>query len=162
MDGATAPLGVIPESCGRNITITVAHASSIVAQSGVISGYDMYGNAITETWSVTATGTSKTYTGAKCFKQLTSITLYSASDASTNEVTAGYGLCMGLDRICATAKFVAEECDGANPTAGTIVKGVAAHATADARGTYTPNTAANGVHDYDVWYIVENVAAITQ
>jgi hypothetical protein len=162
MDGATAPLGVLPMSCGQNITINVVHASSIVAVSGTITGYDMYGNVITETWAVTATGTDKTATGNKAFKKITSITFVTVADGRANEYTAGYGSKLGLDRICASAKFVNEECDGAQVTAGTIVKGVAASATADARGTYVPNTTANGAHDYDVWYIVETVDKITQ
>lgn len=159
MDGVT--LGLL-EGTGRNVTVLVSHASAVVICNGVITGLDMYGNVITETWSVTAGTTGKTYTGTKAFKKITNISIYSASDASTNEVTAGFGKPMGLDRICATARLLAEAEDGANPTAGAIVKGVAASATADARGTYSPSSAQNGALDFDIWYIVETVDAITQ
>lgn len=163
MDGATAPLGVMPMSCGQNFTFCVTHATTSVAVTGTVAGLDMYGNVITETFSCGATSTTITATGNKAFKTITSITVVSLADARANEYTAGYGSKLGLDRICASAKLLDNEVGGAQEgTYGTIVKGVAASATADARGTYTPNTTANGTNDYDAWYIVENVTAITQ
>jgi hypothetical protein len=51
---------------------------------------------------------------------------------------------------------VAEEEDGAAPTAGALVAGVGVSATADYRGTYEPNSALNGALDFDVWYLVDD------
>src|SRR5438309_1278968 len=80
-----------PWTGGRNVVVTVTHATSIVAENGVITGIDIYGRQIVENWSVTATGTSKTYVTKKCFKYVTSVTITSASDASANTNTVGDG-----------------------------------------------------------------------
>lgn len=154
--GALASGGVATLTPARNVVITVTHASSVVAMSGTITGKDMYGRIITEAWSVTATGTSKTFTGAVAFKTITSITEVIAADASTNTIIVGDGKKLGLSFKAATPRIVAETEDGALPTAGTIVAASAA-ANADYRGTYAPNSTLNGALDFVVYYIVDDI-----
>lgn len=136
----------------RNVVITVTHASSVVAMSGTITGTDEYGNALTEAWSVTATGTSKTFTGKKAFKTVTSITETIAADASANSIIAGQGTVLGLNTKCAVGSAVKEIANGSVVTTGTVVAADTA-STADPRGTYSPSAAPDGSKDYTIWYI---------
>lgn len=155
-DGALST-GVIP--VGRNVVVTVAHASSVVAMSGTITGKDRYGRVITEAWSVTAGTTSKTFTGSVSFKEITSITLVAAGNATANTVTFGTGNKLGLSFPAAAPRIIAETEDGATPTAGVLVA-ASSVAGNDRRGTYTPNSTPNGAKDFVVWYLVEDATAI--
>lgn len=154
--GALASGGVATFDVPRNVVITVTHASSVVAMSGTITGTDEYGNTITEAWSVTATGTSKTFTGKKAFKTITGITEVVGADASTNTIIAGNGKVLGLPFKAAIPVITAETEDGAVPTAGVLVAASTA-STADARGTYTPNSTLNGALDFVVYFICEDI-----
>lgn len=142
----------------RNVVITVTHATSVVAMSGTITGTRM-GRTLTEAWSVTATGTTKTFTGKKAFDTVTSITEVIAANASANTIIVGNGKVLGLDFKCAMVQIVAEAEDGAIPTAGVLVAASTA-STADPRGTYTPNSALNGALDFEVAYVVEDLSTI--
>jgi hypothetical protein len=138
----------------RNVVVTVTHATSVVAVSGTITGIDRYGRALTEAWSVTATGTSKTYTGKKAFYRVDSITITAATDASADTVQLGTGAVLGLKMPVSATTIVGEMMDAAATTAGTLA--IAAANPADPLGTYTPNTAPNGTHNYDVWYLCDD------
>jgi hypothetical protein len=142
----------------RNVVITVTHASSIVAMSGVITGTDIYGKPITEAWSVTATGTSKTFTGAKAFKTISSITEVVAADASGNTIIAGTGKVLGLAAYCSVASGVKEIADGSVVTTGAVVAASSA-STADARGTYAPSAAPDDAKDYTLYYLSDSPEA---
>ena len=104
-----------------------------------VTGTDEYGNTIVES---SASGT--TMTGKKAFKTITDITV------STNitALTVGTGDVLGLPMFLGQlGEVLAELEDGAAATAGTVVAGVAGAATAttgDVRGTYDPNSAADG------------------
>ena len=152
--GALVTAGVGTATVPRNVIVTVTHGSSIVACNGVVTGTDIADRTITNAWSVTATGTSKTSATTKAFKTITSVTIIASTDASANSVIIGDGDVLGLDAVCATGAVVPilELEDGAAPTAGVLVAGVASHATADAFGTYDPNSALNGALDFEVWY----------
>lgn len=138
----------------RCIQVNITHGSSIVACNGVVSGYDINDKAITDTWAVTATGTTKTATTNKAFKRVTSISVIAATDASLNTMKAGVSDTFGLDTICASVVPVAEEEDGAAPTAGTVVAG---SSSGDQFGTYAPNSTPDGGNDYDLWYLTDDV-----
>ena len=155
--GALASGGVATLDVPRNVVITVTHSSSVVAMSGTITGTDEYGHTITEAWAVTATGTSKTFTGKKAFKTVTGITEVVAGDASANTIIAGNGKVLGLPFKAAVPAIITETEDGAVPTAGVLVAASTA-ATADARGTYTPNSALNGALDFVVYYLCEDIS----
>lgn len=157
--GALAAAGVATLTPARNVVITVTHASSIVAMNGIITGTDMYGRVVTETWAVTATGTSKTNTGVVAFKTITSITETIAADASANTIIAGDGKKLGLSFKSAVPSLLKETEDGAIPTAGVMVAASAA-ANTDYRGTYTPNSTLNGALDFVVWYICDDPVSV--
>lgn len=150
--------GVIPTGVmdfHRNVVITVTHATSVVALSGVITGRNKYGREITEAWSVTATGTSKVFTGAVAFERVISVTVVAAADASADEVVIGTGKVFGLDLRSAVASLVKEVAAGSVATNGVAVARSAA-ANADRRGTYTPNGTPDGIIDWQVWYISDD------
>jgi hypothetical protein len=153
MDGALGATGIIPQA--RNVVITVTHDTSVVALSGVITGKDQYGKTITEAWSVTATGTTKTFTGAVAFKSIDSITVVAAADASADDIQIGTGKVFGLAFKNPMPGVVKELHAGSILTNGVVVA-ASASANADARGTYTPNGTPNGVLTWDIWYIVDD------
>ena len=152
---------------GRNVVVTVTHATSIVAVNGVITGTDVYGVVRTETWNVTATGVSKTYVSKTAWKRVTSVTATAAADASADTITVGDGDLLGLDVVLPSAlgltgTAVKEVVAAALVTTGVFVAGgiaisaagvISVTANADPRGTYAPATIPNGATTYDVWYI---------
>ena len=157
-NGSLASSGVATLTPARNVVITVTHASSVVAMSGVITGTRM-GRTYTEAWSVTAGTTSKTFTGAVAFDTVTSITEVVAADASANTIIMGTGKVLGLDFKCDSVQVVADEEDGAAITDGVLVK-ASTSANADARGTYTPNSSPNASKDFTVWYLCQDTSTI--
>lgn len=161
LGGSLATGGVATMDFPRNVVITVTHGSSVIALSGTITGTDTYGKVITEDWSVTAGGTSKTFTGAKSFKTVTQITQTAAADASTDTIIAGNGKILGLDFKTAAIRPTVEIESGTTPTVGVIVPGSTA-STADYRGTYTPNSTLNGTLNFTIWYPVDDPTDIGQ
>lgn len=157
LNGALVSIGRAVPDFHRNVVVTVTHATAVVAESGVIEGLDANGDFISEAWSVTAGGTSKVFTGAKSFAAVTKVTVTAATDASANSNTIGTGQVFGLDARLSVASAVKERVDGAIVTTGTLV--VAGTGTADPRGTYSPATAPDGVHDYEVWVISDDPEA---
>lgn len=155
LGGSLCSGGVGTADFAKNVVIVVTHGSSVVAMSGVITGTDINGNVQTEAWSVTAGTTSKTFTGKKAFKTITSITETVAADASANSIIAGTGLVFGLQTKLAVASAVKEVAAGSVVTNGTFVTASSA-ATDDPRGTYSPNTAANGSNDYTVYFLSDD------
>jgi hypothetical protein len=132
----------------RNVSVAVSHASSIVAMTVTATGLDEYGNTVVENIAITATGTSKTGSGKKAFKWVRSIAFTVAADATANTANVGFADVLGLPfMLPGTGHVLKEMEDGSAATAGTLVKGDAAKATAttgDVRGTYDPNSAADG------------------
>lgn len=139
-DSASAPMP-------RNVVVTVTHASSVVASNGVITGVDVYNQALTETWSVTATGTTKTYTGKCAFLRVDTVTVIAATDSSANTVKIGTGQVLGIDVLCDVAAAVQEVAAGTVVTTGTFVA-QSTTANNDRRGTYSPSTAPDGTKTY--------------
>lgn len=142
----------------RNVVITVTHGAAVVAESGVIEGLDEYNDFMSEAWSVTAGGVTKTFTGKKAFKAVTRVTVTAVADASANTNIIGTGIVFGLavkSALGVVAGAVKEIVDAALVVTGTLVAASTA-ATDDPRGTYLPATAPDGVHDYDVWYITDD------
>jgi hypothetical protein len=150
--GASAT-GVL--DCPRNVVITVTHGSAVVALSGTIYGTDEYGRLISEAWSVSAGGTTQTFTGKKAFWTVDGVVVTSVADASADSVVIGTGNVLGLPTRNAAggvAAAVKELVDGAPVLTGTLVAASTA-TTADSQGTYLPATAPNGTHIYEVWYL---------
>lgn len=154
-----------PWTGGRNVVITVTHGSAVVAESGVITGIDVYGRQIQEAWSVTAGTVSKTFTGAKAFKYVTSVTITAVADATANTNIVGDGDVLGLDVRCAlggTGAAVKEVVSAALVVTGVIVgfsptlSGWSTAFTADPRGTYAPATIPNAAAVYDLWFLSDD------
>lgn len=144
VDGANTT-GVL--DVARNVLVTVTHGSSIVAMTVVVHGKDVYEQAMSESLTVTAGGTSKAASTKKTFKQITSIDLVAAGDAEANTVDVGHSDVFGLPAFLPGTGYVLKELeDGAEATAGTILAGVqvATATSGDVRGTYDPNSAADG------------------
>lgn len=150
LDGPRAVDGVGVADYPRNVVITVVHGSAVVAMSGTIYGYDRYGRAITEAWSVTAGTTSKVFTSTKAFARVTRVTETVAADASANTISIGMGEGFGLSAKCEVAVILAETEDGAVVADGVLVAG---SDSTDALGLYTPDTALDGSVDHEIWYI---------
>lgn len=113
-----------------------------------ITGYDEYGNKMVEK---SASGTS--HTGKKAFKRVTQIKV----SADVTGATVGTGDVLGLPIVLPQAGMVVrEEEDGVVPTAGTLVAGVSAQTatSGDLRGTYDPNSAANGTKVFSLLTMV--------
>ena len=103
---------------------------------------------------MTATGTSKTSVGVKGFKTITQFTATAGTDASANSIILGDGDVLGLSLRVSVASAVKEFVNGSVVTNGVLV--AAGTGTADARGTYAPNSIPNGTNDYDVWYLSDD------
>jgi len=140
----------------RNVVVTVTHAAAIVACSGTIYGTDVYGAAITATWAVTATGTSKTSTSAVAFASVSRVTLTCEADVQANTVTVGTGKVFGLEFVNACPSAVKEMQDATVVTNGVFVA-ASAVANADSRGTYTPNADPDSLISFGLWYLVNNL-----
>lgn len=156
LGGSLAVAGVGVNAHARNTVITVTHGSAVIALSGVITGTNVYGKTITEAWSVTAGTTSKTFTGAKAFATITSITEVNAVDASGDTVIAGSGVLLGLAFRGVTTKPMYEQQDASLITTGTFVVGAGASASADYRGTFAPAAAPNGAIVWTIYYLTDN------
>jgi len=116
-----------------------------------VTGTDEYGNVMRES---SASGTSMT--GAKAFKTITSVT----TSANITGLTVGSGVRLGLPMYLPNVPNVIVQLqDGAAATAGTVVAGDSAVATAttgDVRGTYSPNSAPNGSLRFELDVIVRS------
>lgn len=136
----------------RQVVATVAGGTPADAPAtATVTGLDVDGNALTETLTLPQTAT--TVTGTKCFAQVTKIEM-PAADGTDATVSFGTGAVLGLKvspMVLGTAPvgIMAETYDGAVVTNGVMV-GAATHAP---HGSYSPNTAANGTHDYALAYL---------
>lgn len=158
-DGTTQSVWVFPTP--RNITGTTTHGSSIVAMTIQVNGYDVYGEAMTELTSVTATGTSKTNaslgTALKAFKYIKSIVLIAAGNATANSLSLGFGDTLGLPFRVDNENKVLPIGNKAVDASATVIKADDTNpqtsATGDPRGTVKFNTATDGAKKFAAWLI---------
>lgn len=145
LDGALVSGGVATFDVPRNIVVDSGGADTAVL---TFTGTDVFGNAMAE--SITLNGTTAV-AGKKAFKTVTGV---SSSAAIANGAFAGPGDALGLPVFLPEAGLLLAELeDGAAPTAGTILAGVTAEATAttgDVRGTYDPNSACDGSKSFQL------------
>ena len=110
-----------------------------------ITGTDEYGNVVVE-----SSGSGTSLAGKKAFKTVTGISV----SADVTSLTVGTGDVLGLPVFLGNGDYVIKEYeDGADATAGTLVAGVSSAATAttgDIRGTYDPNSAADGAKVFEL------------
>lgn len=134
INGALATSSVATFDRPRNVVAAWTGTAALT-----VTGTDEYGTVIVES---SASGTS--LAGKKAFKTVTGVT----TSADITGLTVGSGDVLGLPVfIPNAAAIIGEFEDGADATAGTVVGGVVAEATAttgDVRGTYDPNTAMDG------------------
>jgi len=136
----------------RQVVATVAGATPADAPAtATVTGLDIDGNVMTETLTLPQTAT--TVVGTKCFAQVTKIEM-PAADGTAATVSFGTGVRLGLKVNpmvlgTTTVGIMAETYDGSVVTNGTLV-GAATH---EPHGSYSPNTAANGTHDYAIAYL---------
>lgn len=118
-----------------------------------VTGKDEYGNTVVES---SASGTS--LAGKKAFKEITSV----VPSANITAATVGTGDVLGLPLFVETSGLLLKELeDGAAAVAGTLVAGVTSVATAttgDVRGTYDPNSAADGSKSFQLWFAMGDPA----
>jgi hypothetical protein len=127
--------------CARTVTVTAAGANTATY---TIAGYDIYGQAMTETIAAPSTST---VSSAKMFKSVVSVTNANAT-ASTNGVTVGYGDIVGLPYRVTTRDYVYFNY---NATVGLLAAITVADTTSpatattgDVRGKITLASAADG------------------
>ena len=117
---------------------------STTARAFTVSGYDYYGQAMTETITVSVAGTA--VTGKKAFFQISGVTIA----GSATVVLVGTSDVLGIPvRVFNTAYVASVKSNNAlAQDAGTFVAADTATATAttgDVRGTYVPATASDGI-----------------
>lgn len=155
---------VYPLDQPRNVTLAVTHASSIVALSLVVSGFDEYGAAITETLAVTATGTSKTAAGKKAFKWVLSYAFTSAGNATADTANVAWGNVFGLRYRTTDKNAVIGMTNGVPDYTQTIVVAddtvPPSGTTGDARGTFAPSVATDGTKTYAAWQVPSDPSSI--
>lgn len=134
INGALAADDVATFDVPRNVVAAWTGAAILT-----VTGTDAYGNTIVES---SASGTS--LAGKKAFKTVTGISV----SANVTALTVGTGDVLGLPIFLGDKGDVVKEIeDGDEASAGTIVDGATATATAttgDVRGTYAPNSSCDG------------------
>ncbi|MEK7706280.1 MAG: hypothetical protein AAB426_15070 [Myxococcota bacterium] len=136
----------------RNIIIT--NAGDDTGDTYVVLGEDEYEVTMSETITGANAGVAA---GVKAFSTITSIT---ASGASAGNVSVGFGDVLGLPvHVPSSVHILKEIQDDAAPTAGTFVGGLSVNTistatTADVRGTYDPNAAADGSRSFGLIVVV--------
>ena len=148
----------------RNITALVTHSTSIVAMTVVITGTDVFGEAMTELMTVVATGTSTAYNGLKAFKTVTSIAITATGDAEANTLNMGFGDVLGIPYVLTHESdvlgFYADTTEEklASVFVAADATSPATNATGDVRGTVNPNTTLDGSVQYYLWMDVRNTS----
>lgn len=150
-DGTTVT--VVPLDVPRNLVTTVTHATAVVAMTVLHEGYDEYRQKVNEQHAITATGTTKTVTGAKAIKWWSKTTVTVAADASANTLNVGTGSKLGLPfRVAQAGHVVQASLGGVQElinvaSNATVVAGDATTATTttgDVRGTIAFNGTLTG------------------
>jgi hypothetical protein len=141
-------ISVLQLDCPRAVQLTTASGTIVTSRNLTVSGYDYYGQAMSE---VIATGVTSSavanVAGKKAFYQITGITI---SGSLPVAITVGTTDVLGLPVRVFNVSYVASV--KSNNTlaqdAGTFVAADTATATTttgDVRGTYAPATASNGI-----------------
>ena len=139
---------VLQLDCPRAVQLTTASGTIVTSRNLTVSGFDYYGQAMSE---VIATGTTSSavanVAGKKAFFQISGITI---SGSLPVAITVGTTDVLGIPVRVFNVSYVASV--KSNNTlaqdAGTFVAADTATATTttgDVRGTYAPATASNGI-----------------
>lgn len=151
---------------GRNLAAAATHASSVVAMTIVVSGYDYLKRAMTSQLSIAATGTSQSATGTKAFAYVESVAITSAGNAESNTLNLGTGSILGLPyKLAKIGHMTAASLGGAQERVGTAaasgvcgvvaaVTTAASATTGDTRGTIVFNGTLDGTAEAFVEYYI--------
>lgn len=126
----------------RNVSLT--SAGNLSAGNFTIRGYDVYGNALTQT---RAGPNANTVNTLKAFKDILSVT---PDTSSATTVSVGIGDSFGLPFLVTDVGYIqsVKWAQTLAPDAGTFTAGVTTDpntaALGDTRGTYLPSSASNG------------------
>ena len=106
--------------CARNLTVTVAATTpgDIKAAAIVVTGKNLAGETITESFTPTA-DTPATLTGTKAFASVTSVAV-PAQDGASVTVDVGFGQLIGLPYKLAKKRVILTLNDGVVDTAPTL------------------------------------------
>lgn len=106
--------------CARNVTVTVAAttAGDVKAAAIVVTGTNLAGETITESFTPTA-DTPATLVGAKAFKTIASVAV-PAQDGASVTVDVGFGQLIGLPYKLAKKRVLLTLNDGVVDTAPTL------------------------------------------
>jgi hypothetical protein len=127
----------------RCVTVTAAGANTATYK---ISGYDVYGQPMSQTIAAPSTSTVAT---TKAFKSVTSIVNANAT-AGTNGITCGFNDKLGLPVVLSDIGYIigvkwnATLADNAGTAVAADATSPATVSTTDVRGCYTPSSAADG------------------
>ncbi len=139
-----------PIAVPRAFTVTVNHASSVVAMTVTIAGFDKYGEAMSELFTITAGTASRTVAGKKAFFYIKSITLTAAGDATANTAcNVGWNDVLGLPyKVALKSDFISAYFNDIVDTTYTLVladvTSPATTSTGDVRGTIDNASACDG------------------
>jgi hypothetical protein len=137
----------------RNLQLTSSNAGD-TTQTVIVRGTDEFGVAMSETFSLNGTSV---IAGNKAFKTVISDQV---SATMVGNLSVGSNTALGLPFFIpggtgAGAGYILKEAQtGTTPTAGTVKGGDLTKATAttgDVRGTYVPNSAADGTKIYELF-----------
>lgn len=133
----------------RNLTAAVTHATSVVAMTILISGFDLNKNPLSELLTIAATGTSQAAAGKKAFKYIESYAIVSAGDATTNTLNVGFGDVLGLPYVLGEKSDLLQTwfnqvVEATVPTVVVADTGTVSTTSGDPRGTIDLNSASNG------------------
>ncbi len=149
-----------------NREMTVARALSLVLSSHanwdatdmVVSGFDINGDAISETFSIPNNGNSAV-NGAKFFKQVTSIVIPAQSGTSGTWTLGIRDTILGLPMLKLDGAIAAvgikelTRADDATAWSAAVAGTVTDAASALPNGSYTPNTGPDGASGRRLFYI---------
>ena len=144
----------------RVITITMGTASGIADGTAIVTGTNVEGATITDTFDITD-GTAETLTGTKAFKTVSSIVVSPMKGTCT--ITVGTSARLGLrHRLFSTQTTIREVIDTAVGTVTTRSLVATAPTITDADDQYieknivTPATTPDGTYTYTFYYAYDN------
>lgn len=150
----------------RGVTSTVTHASSVVASTIRITGYDQYRAKLVEEHAITATGTSKSVAGKKAFKYISKIEIISAGNATTNTANIGFNDVLGLPyKLAEKSDLLSVWFDNAVDSSTVVAAVTTSPATAttgDVRGTVDINGTLDGSKTLKAWMHVSDANAASR
>jgi hypothetical protein len=157
INGVNAVGGVAYMDVPRAVRVVSAGAGDIT-QTVTVFGTDAYGQAMRETIALNGT---TVVPGKKAFFTVNRVAV---SAVMAGNLSVGSTDVLGLPALLPAAGYIVKELqDGAAPTAGTTVAGVATTPTAttgDVRGTYLPNAATDGTKALQLLVFLANPADI--